>query len=176
VAIAAIVALGSNLGDSPLLVRQAIGRLASFSAQPLLQSSLWRSEPVDCPPGSPPFVNAVVAFQPSAREIPETLLEKLKALERGFGRQPKTIPNEPRPLDLDLIAFGHEIRSSPDLVLPHPRAHLRRFVLQPLGEILPELVLPGQTRNVRDLLRDLPPDKALCRLVHRASSLASRPS
>ena len=64
--------------------------------------------------------------------------------------------NEPRPIDLDLIAFGQEVRSSPELTLPHPRAHLRRFVLQPLSEVTPNFVLPGQNRTVMELLRLLP--------------------
>ena len=63
--------------------------------------------------------------------------------------------NEARPLDLDLIAFGHEIRSTPELILPHPRAHLRQFVLQPLGEIAPELVFPAQNKSVSELLKQL---------------------
>jgi len=79
----------------------------------------------------------------------------MQDLEKVFGRTPKKVLNEPRPLDLDLIAFGQETRNSPDLVLPHPRAHTRRFVLQPLCEIAPDLVLPGQTRTVAQLLAGL---------------------
>jgi 2-amino-4-hydroxy-6-hydroxymethyldihydropteridine diphosphokinase len=82
----------------------------------------------------------------------------LQELEREFGRRPKQVLNEPRPLDLDLIAFGAETRQAAALVLPHPRAHLRRFVLQPLAEIAPDLVLPGQGKPVLDLLLALPPD------------------
>ena len=130
----ALVALGSNLGHSVDIISRAMQELQSFSDQPLRQSSLWRSEPVDCPPGSPPFVNAVVALEPRAAETPESLLRKLRALEEKFGRQPKKVLNEPRPLDLDLIAFGSQTRNSPELVLPHPRAHLRRFVLQPMRD------------------------------------------
>jgi len=70
------------------------------------------------------------------------LLQKLRALEKEFGRTSKKVLNEPRSLDLDLIAFGTETRNSPELILPHPRAHLRRFVLQPLGEIAPDFILP----------------------------------
>jgi 2-amino-4-hydroxy-6-hydroxymethyldihydropteridine diphosphokinase len=72
--------------------------------------------------------------------------------------------NEPRTLDLDLIAFGAEIRNTPKLVLPHPRAHQRRFVLQPLAEIAPDLVLPRQTKAVLELLAELQTDEALTRL------------
>jgi 2-amino-4-hydroxy-6-hydroxymethyldihydropteridine diphosphokinase len=148
----AFIALGSNLGHSAALVQQAMECLQALSDQPLRCSSLWRTEPVDCPPGSPHFVNAVVGLVARAGETPESLLERLQVLERELGRQPKRIPNEPRTLDLDLIAFGQERRNTARLVLPHPRAHQRRFVLQPLSEIAPALVLPGQTATVRELL------------------------
>ncbi len=154
----AIVALGSNLGDSREIILDALARLQTFSDEPILKSSLWETSPVDCPPGSPKFLNAVAAFVPQPGETPETLLKKLQDLEKVSGRAPKTILNEPRPLDLDLIAFGKEIRNSPELILPHPRAHRRRFVLQPLSEIAPELILPGQTKTVMQLLAELPPD------------------
>lgn len=154
----AFVALGSNLGDSARIIPDAMARLQRLSDTPILESSLWQTTPVDCPPGSPAFVNAVVGLTPRAGETPESLLAKLQALENEFGRQPKQVLNEPRPLDLDLIAFGTETRRAASLVLPHPRAHLRRFVLQPLGEIAPQLVLPGQTKTIAELLGDLPPD------------------
>ena len=149
------VSLGSNLGDSVLVVRQALDRLQALSDQPLLRSSLWRTQPVDCPPGSPWFVNAVAGLAPRPDETPESLLAQLQALERAFGRQPTRARNEPRPLDLDLIAFGNQVRSSACLTLPHPRAHLRRFVLDPLGELAPDLVFPGQSQSVRQLLAAL---------------------
>lgn len=152
----AIVALGSNLGDSAKVIRAAMTRLQAISDQPVLTSSLWQTTPVDCPPGSPNFLNAVVGLVPRTDETPESLLEKLRVLEQKFGRQPKKIHNEPRPLDLDLIAFGNLIRNAPRLILPHPRAHLRRFVLQPLSEITPALILPGQTKTVSQLLAELP--------------------
>ncbi len=160
----AFVALGSNLGNPRANVLQAMDRLQVFSDQPLVKSSLWQTSPVDCPPGSPPFVNAVVALQVPNEETPESLLLKLQALEKEFGRTPKTVLNAPRPLDLDLIAFGNERRSTASLVLPHPRAHLRRFVLQPLSEIAPGLVLPGQNRSVQEILRQLPEGQAIERL------------
>ncbi len=154
-----IIALGSNLGDSRKILLDAMARLEEFSAEPILKSSLWRTSPVDCPPDSPKFLNAIVALSPFAGETPESLLEKLQALEKEFGRSAKKILNEPRPLDLDLIAFGTEIRNSSDLVLPHPRAHTRRFVLQPLNEIAPDFVLPGQTQTVAQLLAELNNDE-----------------
>jgi 2-amino-4-hydroxy-6-hydroxymethyldihydropteridine diphosphokinase len=151
----AFVALGSNLGDSKEILRRALDRLQALSTQPLLRSSLWRTTPVDCPPGSPPFVNAVAGLCPRAEETPQSLLRKLQVLEAEFGRRRGHVPNEPRLLDLDLIAYGARTADLPGLVLPHPRAHLRRFVLQPLAEIAPEFVLPGQTKAAKALLDEL---------------------
>jgi 2-amino-4-hydroxy-6-hydroxymethyldihydropteridine diphosphokinase len=159
-----IVALGSNLGNSQQNVLAAMEALQRLSDEPLLCSSLWATTPVDCPPGSPNFINAVVGFTARTEETPETLLPRLQALERKFGRAPKTIQNEPRALDLDLIAFANQSRSTPELTLPHPRAHQRRFVLQPLSEIAPDLILPGQSRTVRQLLEGVPVDPTVRRL------------
>ncbi len=147
----AFVALGSNLGDSLEIIQQAFGWLQGLSQAPVRRSSIWRSAPVDCPPGSPDFINAVAGLIPNRGETPESLLVKLKELEVEFGRRPKMVLNEPRPLDLDLIAFGGELRGSGGLILPHPRAHLRAFVLLPLSEIAPALILPGQTASVSQL-------------------------
>jgi 2-amino-4-hydroxy-6-hydroxymethyldihydropteridine diphosphokinase len=151
----AVIALGSNLGNSREILNAAMMRLQEFSTTPLLKSSLIETAPVDCPPGSPMFLNAVVGLTLRTGETPESLLAKLQALEKEFGRQPKKVLNEPRPLDLDLIVFGNETRAIAELILPHPRAHLRKFVLQPLAEIAPDLVLPGQTKVVAELLKEL---------------------
>jgi 2-amino-4-hydroxy-6-hydroxymethyldihydropteridine diphosphokinase len=151
----AFVALGSNLGNSPETIKRGFDRLQTLSTQPLLRSSLWRTAPVDCPPGSPSFVNAVAGLHPRGDETPQSLLRQLQVLETEFGRRRSHVANEPRILDLDLIAFGARMVNLPDLILPHPRAHVRRFVLQPLAEIAPDFVLPGQTRTVKELLEDL---------------------
>ncbi len=158
------VGLGSNLGDSVALIQRALGRLEGLSAQPLRRSSLWRSAPVDCPPGSGWFVNAIAALTPLPPETPESLLVKLQTLEREFGRPPKRRLNEPRPLDLDLIAWGTEVRGTRTLTLPHPRAHRRRFVLAPLAELAPDLILPGQRESVSQLLVGLDPALAVERV------------
>ncbi len=150
-----VISLGSNLGNSLGNFQKVIPMLNPDGPDPTRVSSLWRSEPVDCPPGSPLFLNAAVAWPVRPGESPEALLEKLQGLERSFGRTVKKTLNEPRSLDLDLIAFGGEMRQTPALTLPHPRAHLRQFVLGPLAEILPGLVLPGQQRTVSQLLSDL---------------------
>jgi 2-amino-4-hydroxy-6-hydroxymethyldihydropteridine diphosphokinase len=160
----AFIALGSNIGDSRRTLLLAMDQLRAFSTTPPIASSLYETEPVDCPPDSPKFVNAVVGITPRDDETPESLLLKLHSLEKEFGRQPKKVLNEARPLDLDLIAFGNETRSTPTLSLPHPRAHLRKFVLQPLAEIAPDFALPGQTKSVADLLRDLTSNEVVRRL------------
>jgi 2-amino-4-hydroxy-6-hydroxymethyldihydropteridine diphosphokinase len=160
-----VVALGSNLGDSPRIISDAIVKLRAFSDSPILASSVWQTSPVDCPPDSPVFLNAVVGFMARANETPESLLKKLQDLEREFGRKPKTVMNEPRPLDLDLIVFGGQVRRTEGLALPHPRAHLRKFVLCPLNEIAPELVIPGQGNAVVQLLAELRSDEKIERLA-----------
>jgi 2-amino-4-hydroxy-6-hydroxymethyldihydropteridine diphosphokinase len=150
----AIIALGSNMGDAKSNVLRAMERLQKFSDKPIRRSSLWETSPVDCPRGSPMFVNAVIGFLPREGETPESLLAKLQFIEKEFGRTRKKVLNEPRPLDLDLIAFQSEQRNSRELTLPHPRAHQRKFVLGPLAEIAPGLVFPGQEKTVAELLRD----------------------
>ena len=161
----AFVALGSNLGESRALMNRALAELRSFSDQPLLQSSLWQTRPVDCPPGSPAFLNAVAGLVPHANETPETLLARLQRMERDFGRQPRQVRNEPRPLDLDLLTFRREVRTTATLTLPHPRAHLRRFVVEPLNEIAPDCILPRQTKSVRQLLAELETDEVVSRII-----------
>ncbi|MGH7942337.1 MAG: 2-amino-4-hydroxy-6-hydroxymethyldihydropteridine diphosphokinase [Limisphaerales bacterium] len=159
----AIVALGSNLGDSRKIVLDAMTRLQNLSNEPILKSSLWRTSPVDCPPDSAGFVNAVAGLVPGADETADSLLKKLQALEKEFGRTAKKVSNEARFLDLDMIAFGRESRNAADLVLPHPRAHLRRFVLQPLSEIAGELVLPGWRMTVAEALAGLESNEVVVR-------------
>ncbi len=160
----AYIALGSNLGDSRQTILRAVRDLGEMSEEPLLASSLWETTPVDCPPNSPAFLNAVVRIRPNAEETPESLLRKLQELERRYGRRVKQVVNEARPLDLDLILFGAEIRATESLTLPHPRAISRRFVLEPLREIAPSLLFPGQNQTVAELLAVLPPDPAMRKL------------
>ena len=148
----AFVALGGNLGDAAATLREAAAEIAGWSSARALGSSLWRTEPVDCPPGSPSFLNAALGLQPKPGATPESLLDNLLALEARLGRTRSGLANAPRVIDLDLIAFDIETRATPTLTLPHPRAHQRAFVLAPLAEIAPGLVLPGQQKTVTELL------------------------
>lgn len=159
-----LVALGSNLGDSPALLRAAMDRITQAAGVAVRRSSLWSTSPVDCPPESPRFINAALVFPIPPGYSPETWLATTQDLEREFGRTPKTVVNEARRMDIDLIAWGEEVRCSAFLTLPHPRAHLRRFVLQPLAELLPDFVLPGQTKSIAELLVDSVPDPLLQRV------------
>jgi 2-amino-4-hydroxy-6-hydroxymethyldihydropteridine diphosphokinase len=133
------VALGANLphgSDNPAAtLRAVLPELQKLGNATLLASSFYVSDPKDCPPGSPRYVNAVVGLAPGPAESPESLLLKLQTLEQRFGRRRSDIRNAARTLDLDLLAFGAEFRNTPALTLPHPRAHQRRFVLQPWIEI-----------------------------------------
>ncbi len=145
----AFVALGANLGDAAGTLRLAAAELVGWSSARVLGSSLWRTKPVACPPGSPPFLNAVLGLQPEPGVTPESLLDDLLALEARLGRIRSSLANAPRAIDLDLIVFGDEMRVTPTLTLPHSRAHERAFVLAPLAEIAPNLILPGQKKNRR---------------------------
>src|SRR5262249_40424154 len=86
---------------------------------------------------------------------PRQLLEELKKIEAGLGRPPEHAPNYSRPIDLDLLYHGARVMDEAQLQLPHPRMHLRAFVLHPLAEIRPNLVLPGQTLSVGELSAEL---------------------
>ncbi len=146
------IALGSNLGERAVRIEEAFAFLQELSKSPdFLRSSLWKSDPVDCPPGSGEFLNAVVEIDWDGP--PEDLLTSLLAFERRAGRSPAgTRPrNAPRPIDLDLLYCGTLVRRTPELVLPHPRLACRAFVLGPLAEIAPSLRLPGFSRTVQEL-------------------------
>jgi len=146
----AFVALGANLPlDTPTqedTLRSAMAAMIPLSQQLPVLSGIYESEPKDCPPGSPLYLNAVVGILPRADEDPLTLLHKLQAIELRFGRTRSGVINESRTLDLDLLAFGDKEMDTPELTLPHPRAHQRRFVLQPWLEIAGnEWLLKGRT-------------------------------
>jgi 2-amino-4-hydroxy-6-hydroxymethyldihydropteridine diphosphokinase len=138
--IRAYVALGSNLGNPVQAVEDAIDAMAALRGSLLKAiSSLYRTAPVGLK-HQPDFINAVVAID--TRLGPRELLDELFALEAKFGRE-RSVKNAPRTLDLDLLLHGDTVRNDPELTLPHPRMHERAFVLAPLAEIAPNLVIPG---------------------------------
>ena len=135
----AYVGIGANLGDARATVAAAIAALGRLPGCVLRQvSSLYRTAPVDAT--GPDFFNAVAAL--ASHQSPEALLAALQAIEQAFGRQ-RPFHHAPRTLDLDLLLHGEARRATPRLTLPHPRLHLRAFVLQPLLEIAPDLAVPG---------------------------------
>lgn len=151
-----LIGLGANLdsrsGSPQATLQDAVRELQTLSDYPVVVSSMWRSSPVDCPPGSPDFINAVAALLPRAGAAPLELLGSLQRIELDFGRVRKEIQNAPRTLDLDLLVCGNILMNTTVLELPHPRLHLRGFVLAPLAEIAPGYVLPGQQLTVEELL------------------------
>jgi 2-amino-4-hydroxy-6-hydroxymethyldihydropteridine diphosphokinase len=139
--IRAYVALGSNLGNPMQTVEEAIDAMAALRGSLLKAiSSLYRTAPVGLK-HQPDFINAVVALD--TRLSPRELLDELFAVEARFGRE-RSVKNAPRTLDLDLLLYGDTIMDDPALTLPHPRMHERAFVLAPLTEIAPALVIPGR--------------------------------
>lgn len=137
----AYIALGANLGDPAATLRAAFGALANLPESRVSKtSSLYRTAPVGMA-GQPDFVNAVAVLETTLP--PETLLDALLDLEQRFGRI-RAEKNGPRTLDLDILFYNDLQLDLPRLTLPHPRLHLRAFVLQPLAEVAPQLTLPGR--------------------------------
>jgi len=139
----AYIALGANLGDPATTIRAAFGALANLPESRVVHcSSLYRTAPVGIL-DQPEFVNAVAMLETTL--APEALLEALLDVEHRFGRI-RAEKNGPRTLDLDLLLYDDQFVDRPHLTLPHPRLHLRAFVLQPLAELAPDLIIPGRGR------------------------------
>ena len=139
----AYIALGANLGNPVVTINDAIDTLVCLRGSVFAAvSSLYRTAPVGLK-RQPDFINAVVAVR--TRLAPHELLDELFAIEGRFGRvrDPASNRNAPRTLDLDLLLHGDAVQDGPSLTLPHPRMHERAFVLAPLAEIDPALVIPG---------------------------------
>ena len=149
------VALGSNLGDRLGNLRAARKTILDLSnvKPPILSSAIYETEPVDCEPGAEKFLNAVLEFDYESN--PVNLLKKLTEIERALGRPRDRARNISRQIDIDLLYVGEMEIHTAEVQLPHPRMHSRRFVLQPLADIRPDLVLPREAKTVRELLARL---------------------
>jgi 2-amino-4-hydroxy-6-hydroxymethyldihydropteridine diphosphokinase len=143
----AFVGLGSNLGDREATIRAALSRLDGVVAV----SALRETDPVGFE-DQPRFLNGVAALETELP--PRALLDRLLEVERSLGRTREGPRYGPRTIDLDLLVYGELELVEPGLTLPHPRLHERRFALEPLAELAPDLVVPGRG-PVRDLLAGL---------------------
>ena len=148
------IALGSNLGDrleNLRAARKAVVHLAGDRS--LMQSAVYETEAVGCEPGAGKFLNAVIEIEYDGD--PTELLEELIRVEELLGRQRDHALNVSRKIDIDILYADELNVKNEQLDLPHPRLHLRKFVLQPLADIRPDLVLPNQILTVRELLAQL---------------------
>lgn len=138
----AFIGLGSNLsshiGAPKDNVLEAVELLKKLSDEPVEVSSLLSSKPLDCPPGSPDFINAVLALLPRQNETALEFLQHLQQIETSIGRTRSGIKNEARIIDLDLLIYRNEVYVTEELMLPHPEILFRNFVMEPLQEIMEE--------------------------------------
>lgn len=144
----AYLSLGSNVGDRQRFIEEAIRRLGSPDLKVLRVSSIYETEPRDVR-NQPWFLNLVVEAETSL--LPRLLLARVRRIERELGRK-RAVSKGPRTIDVDILLYGHFVIGSTDLTVPHPRMAERRFVLEPLCELAPELRHPVLRRTMRELL------------------------
>jgi 2-amino-4-hydroxy-6-hydroxymethyldihydropteridine diphosphokinase len=151
------LSLGSNLGDRENSLREAISRLQDLGVIRQV-SAFYETQPVEVQGEQPWFLNCALAMETEL--MPLEFLNRMLALEQDMGRV-RTESKGPRTIDIDIVFFGNDVLDTPELTVPHPAMHQRRFVLEPLAEIAPALVHPVLKRTVRELLSSLPADSGL---------------
>ncbi len=151
------LSLGSNLGDRGKYLHETIFRLGDLGVIRQV-SALYETQPVEVHGEQPWFLNCALAMETDL--MPLEFLSRMLAVEQSMGRI-RTQPKGPRTIDIDILFFGNDVLDTPELTVPHPAMHLRRFVLEPLAEIAPTLVHPVLKRTVRELLGSLPADSGL---------------
>ena len=151
--------LGSNLGDRAANLRRAIARLEELGTVTAV-SSFYETEPVEVTSKQPWFLNCAVAMETEL--MPRQFLVRTLALEQDMGRH-RSEAKGPRTIDIDIVLFGNAVVDTPELTIPHPAMHRRRFVLAPLAEIAAEARHPVLKRTVRELLASLPADAGALR-------------
>ena len=149
----AYLMLGGNIGNSEAIFESAENYLKEHGFLCDKRSCIMKSAAVDCVPGTPDFCDRAISglWDKSAPE----LLELLQQTERFFGRPADHRSDMSRSLDCDIIFFGSQCCELPNLKIPHPRAHLRNFVLEPMSEIAPDMVHPVLKKSVKELLNEL---------------------
>ncbi len=155
----AFIGLGSNLGDRIGSIQKAIGEISKLGDISAL-SSLYETEPVGVE-DQPDFINCVIKLE--ANLSPYDLLVSLQSVEKKLGRERRE-KWEPRTIDLDIIFYNNLVIETPSLIIPHPRAHLRRFVLEPLCEIAPDFIHPTLNITVSKILEGLVDSKRVVKV------------
>jgi 2-amino-4-hydroxy-6-hydroxymethyldihydropteridine diphosphokinase len=145
------LSLGSNVGDRQKNLREAIERIGQISRVTTV-SSIYETEPVELT-DQPEFLNCAVGVEASVR--PAEFMQEVLEIEKAMGRK-RIQQKGPRIIDIDILLFGDAVVDAPDLKIPHPAMHKRRFVLEPLTEIAPEIRHPVLKKTIQELLADLP--------------------
>ncbi len=165
------LSLGSNVGDREENLKRALARLGALG-NVVAVSSFYETEPVEFT-AQPWFLNCVVALEMELS--PRQLLDALLALEAAMGRH-RTQPKGPRLIDLDILLYGSQIVSEAGLTIPHPALPDRRFVLEPLAEIAPELVHPVLGKTMRELKQALPPGQIVRKFAEPEGQAGAAPA
>ena len=158
------ISLGSNIGDREANLAEAVHRLATVGTVTHV-SSLYETEPVEFL-NQPWFLNCVVVLE--TEKMPRALLSAMLEIERTMGRR-RTVSKGPRTIDLDLLLFGSSVIETPNLTVPHPAMHERRFVLEPLAEIASDVRHPVLRRSAREMLNALPKGSPAVRRIAAAN-------